>query len=109
MKNEWNTSIVATQKGNTAHLPTKHSVFTSRCKNYLRGLSETLHSAELTVTYWKDNNAVVFPDRPLGREHWHFIETQDKSNCIKIYASNVAHQYRSMHGWVNRSNQALSY
>ena len=70
-ENEWNTSIVATQKGNTAHLPTKHSVFKSRCKSYLRGFSETLHSAELTVTYCNDNNAVVFPgsDVELGREH----------------------------------------
>ena len=105
-KNEWNTSIVATQKENTAHLSTKHSVLKSRCKNYLREFSETLHSEELTVTDWNDNNAVVFPDSDveLGRELGLF-KTQDKSNRIKIYAPKIARLYRSMYGWMDSYNQ----
>ena len=75
MQNIWNKSIVATQKENTTHLPTKHSAFKSRCKNYLCGFSETLHSEELTVTRWNNNNLVVFLDNNVesGREHWDFI------------------------------------
>ena len=33
-KDDWNTFIVATQAANTAHLPSKHSMFNSRCKKY---------------------------------------------------------------------------
>ena len=106
LKDAKKTSIVATQKGSIAHLRPKYSVFKSRCKNYLRGFSETLHNEKLT--YW---NAVVFLDSDVesGRDHWDFIETQDKSNRIEIYARKGARLHRSMHGWVNRSNQAPSY
>ena len=110
-KDDWNTSIIATQAGNTAHLPAKHSMFKSRCKKYCRGFSETLHNGDLMVTYWNDNNNVVFYNNDLesGRENWGFIETQYKRNRIKIYAPKVAQLYRSMYGWVDKSNQALSY
>ena len=86
-------------------------MFKSRCKKYCRGFSETLHNGDLTVTYWNDNNSVVFLDNDLesGWENWGFIETQDKRNRIKTYAPEVAQPYRSMYGWVYRSNQALSY
>ena len=103
-KDDWNTSIIATQAGNTAQLPAKHSMFKSRCKKYCRGFSETLHNGDLTVTYWNDNN-----DLKSGRENWSFIETEDRRNRIKIYAPKAAQLYRSMYGWVDRSNQALSY
>ena len=36
-KDDWNTSIIATQAGNTAYLPAKRSMFKSRCKKYCRG------------------------------------------------------------------------
>ena len=62
---DWNTSIIATQAGNTAHLPAKHSMFKSRCKKYCHGFSETLHNGDLMVTYWNDNNSVVFLDNDL--------------------------------------------
>ena len=88
-KDDWNTFIIVTQAGNTAHLPAKHSMFKSRCKKYCRGFSETLHNGDLTVTCWNDNNSVEFLDNDLesGRENWDFIKTQDKRNRIKVYCT----------------------
>ena len=110
-KDDWNTSIITTQAGNTAHFPAKHFMFKSRCKKYCRGFSETLHNGDLTVTYWNDNNSVVFLHNDLesGRENWGFIETQDKRNHIKIYVAKVAQLYRSMYGWVKSSSFLLLY
>ena len=107
-KNEWNKSIVATEKENTAHLPTKHSVLKSRWENYLRGFSETLDSEELTVTYWNDNNAMMFLDNDLGsgREYWDFIKKQDKNNRIKIYAPKVAQSSLPANVWMGRQVQS---
>ena len=110
-KDDRNTSIIATQAGNTAHLPAQHSMLKSRCKKCCNGFSETLHNEDLMVTYWNDNNSVVFldSDQESGPENWDFIETQDKKNRIKVYAPKVARLYWSMNGWVDRSNQACSY
>ena len=110
-KDDWNTSIITIQARNTAHLPAKHSMFKSRCKKYCRGFSETLHNEGLTVTYFNDNNSVVFLDNDLesGPENCYFIETQDKRNRMEVYAPKVARLYWSMYGWVDRSNQACSY
>ena len=71
-KDDWHTSIIATQDGNTAHLPAKHSMFKSKCKKYCRDISETLPNGDLKVTYWNDNHSVVFlaNDLESGQENW---------------------------------------
>ena len=83
-KDDWNTTIIATQAGITAHLPAKHSMFKSRCKKYCRSFSDTFRNEDLMVTYWNANNSVIFLDDDLesGPENWDFIETQD--NRIKV-------------------------
>ena len=91
-KDDWNTSIIATQAGNTAHLPAKHSMFKSRCKKYCRGFSDTLRNEDLMVTYWNDNNSVTFLDKSSivrARKLRFYRETRQSYN-------GVARLYRSM-------------
>ena len=51
----WNTSIVATRRGKTAHFPSRHAEFVKKAKKFY---SKTLHKDFVTITYWNDNNAV---------------------------------------------------
>ena len=77
-KEKWNTSTVATLKGEAAHLPSKHGLFKSRCKSFVCGYSQTLYNGDITLTYWNDNNTVCFVYNNLesGEEYWELIEVK---------------------------------
>ena len=110
-KEEWNTAIVATLRGNVAHLPSKHGLFKSRCMSFVRGYSQTLYNGDITLTYWNDNNAVCVVDNNIesGEEHWELIEVKEKRDRLVIHVPKVAAHYKDTYGWVDRTNQQLSY
>ena len=74
-KQMWNTKVVATQRGKTAHFPARHQKFMKQTKNFARGFSKSLHHDFLTITYWNDNNAVCFMDNDMdsSRDTWETI------------------------------------
>ena len=111
-KQEWNTAIISTPRGNVAHLPSKHGIFKNRCKSFIRGYSESLHHGEgITLTYWNDNNAVCFLNNNVesGEENWSLIETNNKGGRSIVHIPKVAAIYRETYGWVDRTNQDLAY
>ena len=107
----WETQIIATQRGNTKHLPTSHKENQSLAKRFVRGFSKTLHHQFLTITYWNDNNAVTFLDNGVasGREFWDTINVNQGAERPIIHVPLVAQLYGEIYGWVDRSNQQLSY
>ena len=58
----WRTQMIATQRGNTAHMPSNHKVHLKKVKKFVQGFSQTLHHDNITVTYWNDNDIVTFLD-----------------------------------------------
>ena len=110
-KRLWNTRLIATQRGNTAHFPQSHKENLRSTKAFARGFSKTLHSGFLNVTYWNDNNAVVFLDNDIksGEEFWVPINVNQGAMQAAIHVPLVAQLYREIYGWVDRTNQQLSY
>ncbi len=107
----WKTTIIATQRGNIAHLPVSHKTNVKTAKRFARGFSKALHKGMTTVTYWNDNNAVTFLDNGIesGREHWDIIKANHGAEQCAIHVPKVAQLYREIYGWVDRSNQQLAY
>ena len=107
----WRTQMIATQHGNTAHMPSNHKVHLKKAKKFVRGFSQTLHHDNITVTYWNDNNVVTFLDNgiPSGREHWDTMEVNQGADREIIHVPKVAELYKEIYGWVDRGNQQLSY
>ena len=107
----WETHIIATQRGNTKHLPKSHKKNLSQAKQFMRGYSKTLHHQFLTLTYWNDNNAVTFLDNGIasGKEFWETINVNKGPDRSIIHVPLVAQLYREIYGWVDRSNQQMSY
>ena len=111
-KKVWNTSIVATQRGKTAHFPCRHAEFVKKAKNFARGYSKTLHKDFVTITYWNDNNAVCFFDNDIDsrQESWETMSVRNREgNEVGVHIPRVAALYRSVYGWVDRCNQQLAY
>lgn len=88
----WGTGIIATQRGNTAHLPLSHKENLKSAKRFVQGYSKSLHNEELTVTYWNDNNVVTFLDNGVssGRELWEAVEVYQGANKVVIHVPKVA-------------------
>ena len=109
--NLWNTRLISTQRGRTAHLPSNHRQNLISAKVFARGFSKTLHCSFVHVTYWNDNNVVVFLDNDIksGKESWNTIAVNQGRDQVAIHVPEVATLYREMYGWVDRSNQQLSY
>ena len=61
----WRTQMIATQHGNTAHMPSNHEVHWKKVKKFVQGFSQALHHDNITVTYWNDNNVVTFLDNSI--------------------------------------------
>ena len=111
-KQMWNTKIVATQRGKTAHFPARHQKFMKQTKNFARGFSKSLHHDFLTITYWNDNNAVCFMDNDMDSscDTWETILVKNRNGGeTAVHIPKVASQYRSVYGWVDSCNQQLSY
>eukprot|EP00112_Aurelia_sp_Birch-Aquarium-sp1_P010950 Seg2314.4 transcript_id=Seg2314.4/GoldUCD/mRNA.D3Y31 product="hypothetical protein" protein_id=Seg2314.4/GoldUCD/D3Y31 len=79
-KNVWNTSIVATKRGETAHFPFCHADFVKKANNFARGYSKTLHKGFVTITYWNDNNDVCFVDNDMDfrQESWEITSVRNR-------------------------------
>ena len=108
----WNTRVVATQRGKSAHFPANHLTFVKQTKSFARGYSKSLHNDFLTVTYWNDNNAVTFIENDIvsGMDSWETTGyTNNQGDEIGVYIPKVAVHYRSIYGWVDRCNQQLAY
>ena len=110
-REKWNTPIVLTQRGNVAHLPSKHSTFKKRCKLFIRGYSMALYHQGVTLTYWNDNNAVCFllNNVESREDNWQLIEAHNKGEQIINHIPKVAAIYRETFGRVDRTNQGLAY
>eukprot|EP00795_Rhopilema_esculentum_P004046 gene4046-20219_t len=110
-KEIWGTRLIATQRGNTAHLPKTHKENIKAAKSFARGFSKTLSNGQLTLTYWNDNNVVIFLDNDIssGREFWDTLEVKQGAVNQVIHMPEVAKLYREIYGWVDRSNQQLAY
>ncbi len=110
-KSLWGTRIIATQGGKTAHIPKRHKEFLSRAKRFPRGLSQSLHHGDINITYWNDNNAVCFLDNDISsaREEWQIHEIRSGRETSTAYLPKVAAIYKDVNGWVDRTNQMLSY
>ncbi len=69
-RQQWHTQVIATQRGNTAHMPNNHKRNIQSARKFARGYSKTLHNDHITATYWNDNNVVTFLDNGVcsGRE-----------------------------------------
>ena len=106
----WRTRLIATQRGRTAHLPTSHADIKTT-KTFARGFSKSLHCGFVNLTYWNDNNAVIFLDNDVesGRETWNTIEVNQGEDDVVIHVPKVEEIYREVYGWVDRTNQQLSY
>eukprot|EP00794_Sanderia_malayensis_P001952 gene1952-biopygen1771 len=65
----WQIQIIATQRGNTAHLPKSN---------------KSLHCGNVSITYWNDNNVVTFIDNGVdsGREHWEPISVNQGAKKV---------------------------
>ena len=66
-KEQWNARLISTQRGNTAHLPKSHKENQTSAKAFVRGYSKCLHSGSINITYWNDNNVVVFLDNDIEK------------------------------------------
>ena len=44
----WRTKMIATQRGNTAHMPRNHKANLKDAKNFVRAFSKTLHNENVT-------------------------------------------------------------
>ena len=110
-KDLWSTRLIATQRGRTAHLPASHADNIKTTKTFARGFSKSLHCGFVNLTYWNDNNAVVFLDNDVnsGRETWNTIEVNQGEDDVVIHVPKVGEIYREVYGWVDRTNQQLSY
>ena len=88
------------------HLPSKHGLFKSRCKSFVRGYSQTLYNGDIMLTYWNDNNAVCVVNNNIesGEEHWELIEVKGKSDRLVIHVPKVAAHYQG-HIWVGRQDK----
>ena len=105
-KQMWNTKIVATQIGKTAHFPARHQKFMKQ--TFGHGFSKSLHHDFLTITYWNDNNAVCFMDNDMdsSRDTWETILVKNRNGGeIAVHIPKVASHYRFVYGWVDSCNQ----
>ena len=84
----WDTGIIATQRGNTGHLPLSHKENLKSAKRFVRGYSKSLINEEVTVTYWNDNNVVAFLDNGVSsvREFWEAVEVNQCENKVVIHS-----------------------
>ena len=82
--------------GNTAHLPLSHKENIAKAKSFPRGFSEKLHNGCITITYWCDNNTVVFMDNdvPSGKAHWTTMEVRSKGDFEIMHVPLVASIYK---------------
>eukprot|EP00794_Sanderia_malayensis_P004514 gene4514-biopygen3674 len=110
-KRLWQTRMIATQRGNTAHLPSNHKANIKASRSFLRGFSQSLHNGNLNVTYWNDNNVVVFLDNDIksGEAFWQPTQVNQGAERVVINVPFVAQLYREIYGWVDKTNQQLSY
>ena len=110
-KDIWRTRLIATQRGCTAHLPASHADNMKTTKTFARLFSKSLHCGFVNLTYWNDNNAVVFLDNDVesGRETWNTIEVNQGEDDVVMHVPKVGEIYREVYGWVERTNQQLSY
>eukprot|EP00794_Sanderia_malayensis_P001103 gene1103-biopygen337 len=110
-KNKWHTRLIATQRGNTAHFPCSHKDNLRSARQFVRGFSKSLHKGFLNITYWNDNNVVVFLDNDIksGQQYWEPVEVNQGREKVIIHMPRVAALYREMYGWVDRTKQQLSY
>ena len=46
---DWKLPVIATQRGRIAHLPANINQCRQRCKNWLRGYSQTLHNDDINI------------------------------------------------------------
>ena len=108
---DWKLRVIATQRGQIAHLPANINQYRQRCKNWLRCYSQTLHNDDINLTFWNDSNAVVLLDNdfPVGEDQWDLIEIRSRQGSILVNAPLVARQYRSGYHFIDRSNQEGSY
>ena len=91
-KHLWGTRMIATQRGNTAHLPTNHADYVKNTKAFARGFSRSLHSENgITLTYWNDNNSVVFLDNDIESEDEAPITVNQGENQIAIHIPKIYH------------------
>ena len=69
---DWKLPVIATQRGRIAHLPANINQYRQRCKHWLRGYSQTLHSDDINLQFWNDSNAAVLLDNdfPAGEDQW---------------------------------------
>ncbi len=65
----------------------------------------------MNITYWNDNNAVVFlaNDIQAGQHYWETIKVNQGRENVIIHISRVAVLYLEIYGWMDRTNQQLSY
>ena len=103
----WNTRIIATVRGNTAHLPKNHGSFMKKAKSFVRGYSQSLHHENLHLKYWNDNNAVYFlyNDLDSSRDNWTSIDVNGQA----IHTPQSVTLYRQIYEMVDRNNQHQSY
>ena len=101
----WNTRIIATVRGNTAHLPKNHGSFMKKAKSFVRGYSQSLHHENLHLTYWNDNNAVCFIDNNMksSKEDWTTIEVNGQA----IHTPPSVLLYRQIYGMLYQTDQHL--
>ena len=97
-KTLWNTQVVATQKGKTAHFPSRHQKFMKQAKNFALGFSTSLHPGAITITYWNDNNPVCFMDNDIesSKKTWETMEVKNRKGAkIGVHLPKVESYYRS--------------
>ena len=65
----------------------------------------------MNLTYWNDNNVVVFLDNDIesGQEHWDMVEANQGAEQMVNHLPKVATLYQEIYEFVDRSNQQLSY
>ena len=110
-KDLWRTRLIATQRGRTAHLPASHADNIKTTKTLALEFSKSLHCGFIHLTYWNDSNAVVFLDNDVesGRKTWNTIQVNQGEDDVVIHVPKVGEIYREVYGWVDRTNQQLSY
>ena len=99
-KEQWNTRLISTQRGNTAHLPKSHKENLRSAKAFVRGYSKSLHSGSINITYWNDNNVVVFLDNDIESDRG-FIRKQSRifDSLCEMYVLVNGHTL-----WCNQQN-----
>ena len=107
----WKLHVIATQRGRIAQLPAYINQYRQRCKNWLRGYSQSLQNDDINLTFWNDSNGVVLlgNDFSAGEDQWDLIEIRSRQRNILVNAPLVARQYRSGYHFIGRSNQEGSY